>query len=229
MSEQFIDAIEPKLVFPTVIREFQTHGFEKQNDELLKVILEKEARSRPTYDTSARNWQTDDFLHLEPEFEWLAKLATKLGREYVNFMEYEHDDIVCHEMWANVYRREEDLHQHNHPNSFVSGVYYMTDNNSEIEFYDPRTDIRSVMMPAQYNNFFNAFVHGIKPTKGMVVLFPSWLKHSVVPQPAGFRVSIAFNLMLEGKIGSRLDKTASELKKQKNAFRPEKDFDDDLL
>ena len=229
MSEQFIDAIEPKLIFPTVVREFQLHGYDKENDELLKKILEKEERSRPTYDTNARNWQTDDFLHHEPEFAWLAQMAVKLGQEYVKFMEYEFDDIVCHEMWANVYRREEDLHMHNHPNSFISGVYYMTEDNSEINFYDPKTDIRSVIMPAQYNNFFNAFQFNIKPTKGMVILFPSWLKHSVVPQPKGFRVSIAFNLMLEGKIGSRHDKTGSVLRKQEDAYRPEKDFQDDLL
>ena len=229
MSEKFVDAIEPKLFFPTVIREFQLNGYEKENDELLSVILEKEARSRPTYDTNSSNWQTDDFLHREPEFAWLCEAAVKLGKEYVEFMQYVYDDIVLHEMWANVYRREEDLHLHSHPNSFLSGVYYMTDENSEIEFQDPRTDTRSVIMPAQYNSYFNAFTMPIKPKKGMFIFFPSWLKHSVVPQPAGFRVSIAFNLMLEGKIGSRMDKTGSELPKNENAYRPERDFDNDLL
>lgn len=229
MSEKFVDAIEPLLLFPTVVRQFQTHGFEKENDELLAKILEKEARSRPTYSTDARNWQTDDFLHREPEFQWIADMGVKLGKEYIKFMQYEYDDLVMHEMWANVYRREEDLHQHNHPNSFLSGVYYMTDENSEIEFADPRTDIRSVFMPGQINNFFNAFTFPIKPQKGMFVFFPSWLKHLVVPQSAGFRVSIAFNLMLEGKIGSRLDKTSAELPPREGAYKPERNFEDDLL
>ena len=229
MSEKFVDAIEPLLLFPTVVRQFQTHGFDNENSELLKVILEKEARSRPPYDTTSRNWQTDDFLHKEPEFRWVCDAAVKLAREYVSFMQYEYDDLVLHEMWANVYRREEDLHMHNHPNSFISGVYYMTDDNSEIEFYDPKTDIRSIFMPAHHNNFFNTFNFGIKPKKGMFIFFPSWLKHSVVPQPKGFRVSIAFNIMLEGKIGSRMDKTGTTLRKQENAFVPEKDFSNDLL
>ena len=225
--KKFIDAIEPKLLFPTVVREFQCNGYEKENDALLKLILEKEASSRPTYPKYSRNWQTEAFLHNEPEFEWLSKLVTKLGKEYVKFMQYKYDDIVCNGMWANVYRREEDLHRHTHPNSFISGVYYMTDDNSDIKFYDPRTDVRSVIMPEQYENFFNAFIIGIKPIKGMCILFPSWLKHSVVPQPAGFRVSIAFNLMLEGKIGTHRKKTAIELPKQENAFRIN-DFNDEL-
>lgn len=229
MSEKFVDAIEPKLLFPTVVREFQLHGFEKDNDELLKKILEKEARSRPTYDTSSRNWQTDDFLHKEPEFAWLCDAAVKLGKQYIDFMQYEYDDLVMHEMWANVYRREEDLHMHNHPNSFLSGVYYMTDNNSDIEFYDPRTDVRSVIMPAMFSNFFNAFNYSINPKKGLMIFFPSWLKHSVIPQPSGFRVSIAFNLMLEGKIGSRHDKNQTQLPVKEEAYRPEVSFDDDLL
>ena len=225
--KKFIDAIEPKLLFPTVVREFQCNGYEKENDDLLKLILEKEAISRPTYPKNSRNWQSDSSLHLETEFEWLSKLVTKLGKEYIKFMQYKYDDIVCHGMWANVYRREEDLHRHTHPNSFLSGVYYITDDNSDIKFYDPRTNIRSVIMPEQTENFFNAFVIGIKPIKGMCILFPSWLKHSVIPQPAGFRVSIAFNLMLEGKIGTHTKKTATKLPKQENAFRTNY-FNDDL-
>ena len=67
--------------------------------------------------------------------------------------------------------------------------------------------------------FFNAFVFHIKLKKGMCILFPSWLEHSVIPQQEGFRVSIAFNLMLEGKIGTHTQKTACELPKQENAFR----------
>lgn len=225
--KQFIDANEPKLLFPTVVREFKCKGFEKENDILLKLILEKESISRKNYYNNFRNWQSDSLLHLEPEFEWLSKLVIKLGKEYVKLMQYEYDNIVCNGMWANVYRKEEDLHEHYHPNSFLSGVYYITDDNSAIEFYDPRTDIRSVIMPEQYENFFNAFVIGIKPIKGMCILFPSWLKHSVVPQPAGFRVSIAFNLMLEGKIGTHRKKTAIELPKQDNSFRIN-DFNDEL-
>lgn len=228
MSEKFVDPIEPKLIFPTVIREFQTHGFDEEIDFLLQRVLEKEAKSRPTYDTTSRNWQTDDFLHHEPEFQFLVDLGYKCGKEYVNFMQYEYDDLSIHEMWANVYRREEDLHTHNHPNAFLSGVFYLTDG-SEIEFYDPKTDIRSVIMPAQYNNFFNTFSFGVKPRRGLLVLFPSWLKHSVVPQPSGFRVSIAFNMMLEGKIGSRMDKTGAVLKKNDNAVKGKVDFNDDLL
>jgi uncharacterized protein (TIGR02466 family) len=228
MSEPFVDAHEPLLAFPTVIREFQLNGYDRMLDELIYKIKTREEKSRPTYDTESRNWQTDDFLHKHDDFKDVVNLAYKCGKEYVNFMQYEHDDIVIHEMWANVYRREEDLHMHNHPNAFISGVLYLTDG-SEIEFYDPKTDLRSVIMPAQFNNFYNAFNLKIKPTKGKLILFPSWLKHSVSPQPAGWRASIAFNIMLEGKIGSRIDKTASYIGHNENGVKGEIDFNDDLL
>ena len=37
---------------------------------------------------------------------------------------------------------------------------------------------------------------------GMVVLFPSWLRHSVVPVKSGRRVSIAFNCVPRDGLGS---------------------------
>jgi uncharacterized protein (TIGR02466 family) len=110
------------------------------------------------------------------------------------------------EMWVNVLDAGGRQAMHNHANSFVSGVVYLT---------PVHDDARTVFMKSPGGHDF-AFRNdhadvattpysadkwiGPPPTPGDLVLFPSYLMHAVPPNPGARRVSLALNA-----IPTRLD------------------------
>jgi uncharacterized protein (TIGR02466 family) len=89
---------------------------------------------------------------------------------------------------------------HVHPDAHISGVYYVrvppaiqqqNHDEGKISFYDPRPRANMNQLPLQ----------GIRrretPAEGDLLVFPSWLEHSVSPfHGLGERICIAFNAKL---------------------------------
>jgi hypothetical protein len=103
------------------------------------------------------------------------------------------------EMWVNVLDTGGRQAMHNHANSFISGVAYLT---------RTHTDARTVFMksPGGTDFTFKNDHAGVTtgaynadkwispaPEPGDVVLFPSYLMHAVPINPGERRISLAFN------------------------------------
>lgn len=110
------------------------------------------------------------------------------------------------EMWVNVLDTGGRQAMHNHANSFISGVAYLT---------PTHPDSRTVFMKSpggiefSFKNDHAGVASGpynadkwISPTPepGDIVLFPSYLMHAVPPNPGERRITLAFNA-----IPTRLD------------------------
>ena len=103
-------------------------------------------------------------------------------------------------MWS-IINEEGALNQkHHHSNSDISAAYYVEahDKCGDIVFYDPRpARVYKHPIAIEPNNL-NATVNSIKPEPGLLVLFPSYLEHSVNPNMSNKnRIVISFNLSLE--------------------------------
>ncbi len=101
------------------------------------------------------------------------------------------------EGWINVNGRGAYNAPHDHPGWAWSGTYYVACLSSAetrggmIEFLDPRTGIRAVTVEGA--NCFASKV-AITPEPGMLIVFPSFLRHWVYPnEQDADRISIAFN------------------------------------
>jgi hypothetical protein len=103
------------------------------------------------------------------------------------------------EMWVNVLDTGGRQAMHNHANSFISGVAYLTRSHP---------DARTVFMKSPggaeftFKNDHAAVTTGtynadkwisMAPEPGDVVLFPSYLMHAVPANPGERRISLAFN------------------------------------
>lgn len=110
------------------------------------------------------------------------------------------------EMWVNVLEAGGRQAMHNHANSFISGVVYLT---------PTHPDARTVFMksPGGHDFSFKNDHAGSstgpysadkwispQPQPGDLVLFPSYLMHAVPPNPGERRITLAFNA-----IPTRLD------------------------
>lgn len=110
------------------------------------------------------------------------------------------------EMWVNVLERGGRQAMHNHANSFVSGVIYLTPTHPDsrtVFMKSPgghdfafRND-HSGMTPGPYSS--DKWISP-EPKPGDMVLFPSYLMHAVPPNAGERRISVAFNA-----IPTRLD------------------------
>jgi hypothetical protein len=110
------------------------------------------------------------------------------------------------EMWVNVLDAGGRQAMHNHANSFISGVAYLT---------PTHPDARTVFMksPGGVDFAFRNDHEGVpmgaynadkwvspQPAPGDAVFFPSYLMHAVPPNPGARRITLAFNA-----IPTRLD------------------------
>jgi uncharacterized protein (TIGR02466 family) len=105
-------------------------------------------------------------------------------------------DLKFYNMWFNINPQHSYNTLHNHQDSILSGVYYVDvpdSNMGNIEFH--RDDDMQYYMPALKNyNQFTSHKAVYKPQTGMLLLFPSWLKHQVMQnQSTKDRYSISFN------------------------------------
>ena len=155
-----------------------------------------EGWTAPVYTTL----NTSDQLHTLPGFEFffsimqgeIIKFAHALGMDYDNY------PLRMKDCWFNVYRSNDGQEPHNHNNSFISGSYYVRipEGSSGIRFHSPVYD-NMFVPPQRERNQLNSTLVEVAVEEGNLVLFPSWLKHSV--QPSRFkneRISISFNVFM---------------------------------
>jgi len=102
--------------------------------------------------------------------------------------------------WGAILRAGNTQGVHIHPYANISGVYYVaappaaleaSRDGGKISFYDPRPRANMNQLPRQITRRRQS------PMPGDMLLFPSWLEHSVSAfQGPGERISIAFNAKL---------------------------------
>ncbi len=149
--------------------------------------------------------QSSQDLHLVPEFAELVAVFQRATRGVLDAMQADYEDFEITGCWANIGAPGSQHSMHSHANNFLSGVYYVKTppGADSISFRDPREQ-RSILQP-QYRetNQFNVAVQNIAAEAGSLIIFPSWLRHSVPPnRSAEERVSISFNAMFSNFSGT---------------------------
>jgi uncharacterized protein (TIGR02466 family) len=99
--------------------------------------------------------------------------------------------------WVNIMPQGVVHSLHLHPLSTLSGTYYLRTpaGSSGLKFEDPRLD-RYMAAPPRRTDAPPELQpwHTVAAKTGQVVLFESWLRHEVPPNPSATpRVSVSFN------------------------------------
>lgn len=104
--------------------------------------------------------------------------------------------------WINYINTGQYHHKHNHPNSFISGVFYLkaSPGQDRIEFYSDRYN--QVQIQSEEYNRINSEKYFIGVSSGDLLLFPSRLSHEVEPSlNSEPRISLSFNTFVRGYLG----------------------------
>lgn len=189
-----------RALFPTLIyRAPLTRAPERFNRTLLD-----ECQALAASDAAGQRWSAKNYLggytsygsldrlHLVSSvFGRLARALDPHVKAFARRLEVDLRGraLAITDCWANVMPAGVVHSLHLHPNSFISGTYYVQvpKGAGALKFEDPRL---SKMMAAPPRPSFVSL-----PAKaGDVILFESWLRHEVPPaRYAGERISISFN------------------------------------
>ena len=206
-------------LFPTPM--LQTKIFRPFTEAEMAVVNKfKDDVTQNTGNTTSKNRYVLD----EPGMEELKQNI----QFYVNYFM---DKVVCPytnveayitQSWLNMTKPGEYHHKHAHPNSYLSGVLYISaeENNDKITFY--REGYERIDLSTENYNPFNSksWWFGIKT--GDLVIFPSSLTHMVEQTVSSdVRISLAFNTFLKGYLGGESSLTALHLSEQ-NMLAPER-------
>lgn len=196
-------------LFPTLIysARLQARGAAAFNRELLK-----EARQIRDQDLEGRRWSARRYpggytsygslCHLQKMSSTFGRLEQKLRRHlnaYVRSLELDMTGrtLAMTDCWVNVMPKQVVHGLHLHPLATISGTYYVQTprGSAGLKLEDPRLDRFMAAPPRRHDARpeHQPWVT-VPAVAGNVVLFESWLRHEVPPNPgSGERVSISFN------------------------------------
>ena len=113
--------------------------------------------------------------------------------------------------WLNYTETNQYHHKHAHPNSLVSGVFYINcdEQFDKIKFFNE--NYKAIKPEVKEWNIWNAESWWFSVKTGDIILFPSSLTHMVEnKEGTNTRISLAFNVFIKGMIGN--NKQLTELK-----------------
>ena len=163
----------------------------------LKAEIENIISPRPKVPAGS-NWQTPQDLHTRPAFAEFVKLVEMAARGVARFLQIDQHPMTITGCWANINPPGAYHPTHNHPNNYLSGVYYVAvpESGSRIVFQDPRP-LMIMPKPRQFTRQ-TANAADAESRPGRLLIFPAWLRHSVPANDGQTeRISISFNLMFK--------------------------------
>ena len=151
--------------------------------------------------SNVKGWHSKDFDLKENEPRKFIDFISPSIEQVMTDMNWEKEKqkIKISNMWAIVNKGGSTNLRHQHGNSTVSGAYYVRapEDCGEIVFYDPRPAPIYSYPKAISSNLLNAQVNGISPKEGALVLFPSYVDHSVNENKSNEeRIVISFNITI---------------------------------
>lgn len=155
--------------------------------------------------TYLRSFMTPDNLQTLPEMKELVDIILEECRVILDVYKFKRDSHYVTNMWANITSPNRRHNTHAHPNCLFSGVVYIKTppGCGRTLFHSPRHLLNSLAPDLMDKNDLNADTF-IPPTeKGRMVIWPSYLPHSVDNGNAADdedRIVVAFNVMIRGRV-----------------------------
>lgn len=191
-------------LFPTPLLICQyPDTYEDELDYIINLPCERKNFQKESEKFVKYNRQSNNtFVLNEPRLKKIRNFIEEKIQHFVREIMLSSDNLIITQSWVNKSSLGESHHEHVHPNSLVSGVWYpvINENLPPIQFNSKKQ--RDVSLShIKYNNFNSAtFLLPLKP--GELIIFPSNLHHCVpTNQSNSERISLSFNTWAKGSLG----------------------------
>ena len=197
-SGPWIEASDVIPMFPTLVWKVLLKAESRDAiDAKILATLERMRRDLPKLEPG-RGWQSEQTLHERDEFEDLVSCVRDVTKSILRFLRIGNEAFEITGCWATVLAKGAAHKAHTHPNNFLSGVYYVRTRpgTDTINFHDPRNQTAIIRPPVVELTAENTDQVVVKVTNGTLLMFPSYLEHSVDANASeDVRISISFNIM----------------------------------
>ena len=196
---------KPNLLFPTPVWTLQLDNYKIVNEQMYDYIKSEQSKDQAGINKSnIKGWHSKDFNLNEDEPQKFISFILPAIEQVMIDMNWEKQKQTAkiNNMWAIINTGGAANLMHQHGNSTISGAYYVRapKNSGDIVFYDPRPAPVYSHPNVTNPNLLNAQVNGVSPKEGALVLFPSFLDHSVNENLSNNeRIVISFNIKIQMK------------------------------
>ena len=198
MTKPTIHSLFPTPIYTTKM----DRGFTKQE---LNFVNEQKKHSM---NNVGNIYTKDNYILNRKEFKNIKKFLDKCCKNYLDTIICPKNNIELYitQSWLNYTETNQYHHQHQHPNSVISGVLYFNSDikNDKILFSHPTIyqQIRPETDEEKYN-LWNSKTWFFPVETSDLFMFPSSTTHQVeTKQGNNTRISLAFNTFYKGTIGS---------------------------
>jgi len=198
-------------IFPTPVLITKYEGDLSKELKYVDYLPYKEQKSNANFKSK------DTYLMEIEELKSIKDFFYESLNKYTKNISQSDQRLVVTQCWANKNPPGSKHHEHVHPNSILSGVFYLKQDKTlpPIQF---AKSIQGAMKldPKKYNNL-NSETFLLPCVDGELLLFPSNLKHSV-PTNMGkeARISLSFNTFSVDTLGSKDSLTHLDIRKMMN-------------
>jgi uncharacterized protein (TIGR02466 family) len=198
----------PTPVFTTMI----PLEFSKVTPWLFKQEMLSEEVDSPNYGERSKN----SYILEEPEAIDLKSYILGLTSQYGKLLGYDYESYRFGQSWVSYKHPGQHHTMHSHPNSLISGVFYFgepTDKTPAIKFHKFAGGFNvSYLSPKFVKDKrelkYSQTEFSIEFTPGLLLLFPSYLHHSVpLNKTDKTRCSLAFNVVPTVGLGDEISLT----------------------
>ena len=185
-------------LFPTPVGEFY---FDKQlTQEQLSYLNDQKQKPNEGNTTSEFRKILDDECVKDLREFIDASIAEYMANTFAPKFDVK---LQITQSWMNYTKPGQYHHKHAHPNSFLSGVFYVNADPQKDKIYFFKDGYERIKLETENWNLFNSESWWIPVATNKLVLFPSNFTHMVQTVEAQeTRVSLAFNTFPKGYIGN---------------------------
>jgi uncharacterized protein (TIGR02466 family) len=197
-----------ELIFPTPVM-FNHIGRNFTKKELAYI----KSHSTDTHNNVGNVTSNNHYILNEHEMADINKFVTNQLNEYVKrvYKPKYHAEAFVTQSWLNWTEKGEFHHKHEHPNSFISGVLYISTDSLKDKITFHRGVYKQLQLATDTFDIYNADSWWFSIKTGDIVMFPSSLTHHVEDVLTDkTRISLAFNSFIKGTFGDY--KLLTELK-----------------
>ncbi len=192
-------------LFPTAVSFFK---YEELTDKEKKVLVEQDKRINEGNSTSVNH-----YILKNEKLSKLKKFIDACLKEYLDtiYNPSKNVEVYVTQSWCNYTKENEYHHSHTHPNSFISGVFYVQADRKKDKIYFSREKKNVIDLPPVNYNLFNSKNWWFETHTNDLILFPSHLEHMVSKVEGKERISLSFNTFIKGELGDDFDLTSLHL------------------
>jgi uncharacterized protein (TIGR02466 family) len=173
-------------------------------DTLAKIKNEEWIITEGSIKFTTKNIRLEKKPQYKNLYKWFHECLNKVKTE----LKFDCDEFKITQSWGNKEEFNQWHHSHIHPNSIVSGIFYLTNSNANTWF-----SMKNIWTNYNMNLYeifkLNVFdksqiIHKQKTISGDLIIFPSSLVHSVDEHQIqnNPRYTMSFNSFPCGKIGN---------------------------